>query len=232
MNIKTQALNNQLGYLVSNKAQTVNSQKLNNQQGVIASQNSSVDLNVSSLLNNQQGTISAKNQLNLTAYGVDNKQGTLYTAQDNLVLDAQKQALNNQQGQILSGKAFSDRLENEKGGIYLESEGLLNIAKAVNNQAGEILSWGGLSISGYQTDLIVTNKEGKIQAEKRLSVEAKAISEDGHLEAKDLSIKQKDDFNTKNNINAKSTLAIETLGNVVNNHKLSASDKLALTAKV
>lgn len=125
----------------------------------------------------------------------------------------------------------SDRLENEKGGIYLESEGLLNIAKAVNNQAGEILSWGGLSISGYQTDLIVTNKEGKIQAEKRLSVEAKAISEDGHLEAKDLSIKQKDDFNTKNNINAKSTLAIETLGNVVNNHKLSASDKLALTAQ-
>ncbi|SUT91198.1 filamentous hemagglutinin outer membrane protein [Actinobacillus lignieresii] len=350
MNIKTQALNNQLGYLVSNKAQTVNSQKLNNQQGVIASQNSSVDLNVSSLLNNQQGTISAKNQLNLTAYGVDNKQGTLYTAQDNLVLDAQKQALNNQQGQILSGKALqidsaeinnqkgtffstenqqintnsqqltntqdgkiqslaqliintalldnqggfiqtqqggtitashilnnkvtengslieaaaplvvnspifenngtiaqgkiptqgiiaqkltltSDRLENEKGGIYLESEGLLNIAKVVNNQAGEILSWGGLSISGYQTDLIVTNKEGKIQAEKRLSVEVKAISEDGHLEAKDLSIKQKDDFNTKNNINAKSTLAIETLGNVVNNHKLSASDKLALTAQ-
>ncbi|OQS58710.1 filamentous hemagglutinin [Actinobacillus suis] len=350
MNIKTQALNNQLGYLVSNKAQTINSQKLNNQQGVIASQNSSVDLNVSGLLNNQQGTISAKNQLNLTAYGVDNKQGTLYTAQDNLVLDTQKQALNNQQGQILSGKALqidsaeinnqqgtlfstenqqintngqqltntqdgkiqslaqliintalldnqggfiqtqqggtitashilnnkvaengslieagaplvvntpifenngtiaqgktptqgiiaqkltltSDRLENEKGGIYLESEGLLNIAKAVNNQAGEILSWGGLSISGYQTDLIVTNKEGKIQAEKRLSVEAKAISEDGHLEAKDLSIKQKDDFNTKNNINAKSTLAIETLGNLVNNHKLSANDKLTLTAQ-
>ncbi|VEI46940.1 filamentous hemagglutinin outer membrane protein [Actinobacillus equuli] len=38
MDIKTQALNNKLGYLVSNQTQTVNSQQLTNQQGVIASQ--------------------------------------------------------------------------------------------------------------------------------------------------------------------------------------------------
>ncbi|WGE56340.1 hemagglutinin repeat-containing protein [Actinobacillus equuli] len=349
MDIKTQALNNKLGYLVSNQTQTVNSQQLTNQQGVIASQNSSVDLNVSSLLNNQQGTISAKNQLNLTAYGVDNKQGTLYTAQDNLVLDAQKQALNNQQGQILSGKALqidsaeinnqkgtffstenqqintngqqltntqdgkiqslaqliintalldnqggfiqtqqggtitashilnnkvaengslieagaplvvntpifenngtiaqgktptqgiiaqkltltSDRLENEKGGIYLESEGLLNIAKVVNNQAGEILGWGDLVVLGNKS-LIVHNREGKLQATNNFTVTAKSLSGDGYLQAKNIAINLQDNFDIQQDINAKHSLSISTEGNILNRKKLAANDNLQLNAR-
>ncbi|MDG4952736.1 hemagglutinin repeat-containing protein [Actinobacillus equuli] len=349
MDIKTQALNNKLGYLVSNQTQTVNSQQLTNQQGVIASQNSSVDLSVSSLLNNQQGTISAKNQLNLTAYGVDNKQGTLYTAQDNLVLDAQKQALNNQQGQILSGKALqidsaeinnqkgtffstenqqintngqqltntqdgkiqslaqliintalldnqggfiqtqqggtitashilnnkvtengslieagaplvvntptfenngtvaqdktptqgiiaqkltltSDRLENEKGGIYLESEGLLNIAKVVNNQAGEILSWGDLVVLGNKS-LIVHNREGKLQATNNFTVTAKSLSGDGYLQAKNIAINLQDNFDIQQDINAKHSLSISTEGDILNRKKLAANDRLQLNAR-
>lgn len=245
LQIDSAEINNQQGTLFSTENQQINTngqQLTNTQDGKI--QSLAQLIIDTALLDNQGGFIQTQQGGTIRASHILNNKvaenGSLIEAGAPLVVSTPifenngtvAQAKTPTQGVIAQKLTLnSDRLENEKGGIYLERDALLNIAKVVNNQAGEILSWGDLSISGYQTDLMVANKAGKIQAEKRLSVEAKAISEEGHLEAKDLSIKQKDDFNTKNNINAKSTLAIETLGTVVNNHKLSANDKLTLTAQ-
>ncbi|MDY5847070.1 hemagglutinin repeat-containing protein, partial [Actinobacillus porcinus] len=119
-------------------------------------------------------------------------------------------------------------LDNRQGGIYAENQSTLNIKHSLNNHQGEILSWGNLAILGYATDLAIQNRQGIIQAQNTLDIQAKGISEDGHLEANHLSIQQKDDFNTQNDINAGSSLQLSTLGNITNHHKLSANDVIQL----
>ncbi|VEI46939.1 filamentous hemagglutinin outer membrane protein [Actinobacillus equuli] len=132
------------------------------------------------LLDNQGGFIQTQQGGTITASHILNNKvtenGSLIEAGAPLVVNT---PIFENDGTIAQGKTptqgiiaqkltlTSDRLENEKGGIYLESEGLLNIAKAVSNQAGEILSWGDLVVLGNKS-LIVHNREGKLQATNNL----------------------------------------------------------------
>ncbi|WP_150540077.1 hemagglutinin repeat-containing protein [Actinobacillus vicugnae] len=139
--IKTDEFNNEAGRIISNHSQTIESQKLNNQQGIIASQNGGIDLTLSTLLNNRQGTISAKNQLNVTAYGIDNANGTLYSELGDLMLDTQKQHLANQQGQIYTQQNLvlnSQSLTNDRGNIKATKQAEINLSRDLAQDNGHI----------------------------------------------------------------------------------------------
>ncbi|TCP11327.1 filamentous hemagglutinin, partial [Bisgaardia hudsonensis] len=121
-------------------------------------------------------------------------------------------------------------LNNNKGGIYVQKQGTLTIAKRLNNQSGEILDWGNLAINGFKTDLTINNEKGKIQAQQDLDINAKSLSMNGHLEADNLKLKLKDDVVTEQDINAKTSLSIDTKGNIKNSKNLSANERLTLKA--
>ncbi len=121
-------------------------------------------------------------------------------------------------------------LSNSKGGVYIQKQATLNVTKNLDNQSGEILSWGNIAINGFKTDLTINNEKGKIQAQQALDINAKSLSMNGHLEADNLKLKLKDDVVTEQDINAKASLSIDTQGNIKNSKKLSANDRLTLKA--
>ncbi|WP_135709391.1 two-partner secretion domain-containing protein, partial [Actinobacillus porcinus] len=243
--LNTGRLNNENGTILAEKHLQLDThnQSLNNRQNGQIQALGNMKLSTYEI-DNRGGFIQSAGDTTISTALLNNRKinstGSLLESRNILTLNAQSLLNSNTknvdtqptQG-IIAGQLNLDTetLDNQQGGIYTENKATLNVKHNLNNHQGEILSWGNLAILGYATDLAIQNSQGIIQAQQDLTIQSKGISEDGHLEATRLSIQQKDDFNTQNDINAGSSLQLSTLGNMTNHHKLSANGVIQLQAQ-
>ncbi|MDP8169701.1 hemagglutinin repeat-containing protein [Pasteurella skyensis] len=214
--------NTQAGKIQAVGNLSVKAKQLDNQSGFVQSGKDST-LTIKDSINNTKvadtgSLIEAGKTLTITTDSLNN-QNTVATAAE-LAQGIVAETLNLQ----------TPILNNNKGGIYVQKQGIFTIANTLDNPSGEILGWGNLTINGFNTDLTINNKQGKIQAQQDLDINAKSLSMNGHLEADNLKLKLKDDVVTEQDINAKTSLSIETQGDIKNSKKLSANDRLTLNA--
>ncbi|EXI62482.1 Large exoprotein involved in heme utilization or adhesion [Mannheimia granulomatis] len=238
-------ITNHRGTIFANKNNAINTQQttFDNTQGGIVQSLGDLALNTSHL-DNQGGTIQSKGNIKLISPVVLNNQ---VTDKDSLIEAGKKLEIttlrienrdtvanqeNPSKGIIAQQFTLNSakHLDNQKGGIYIEQEGKLNISDTLKNGGGEIFSWGNLSVLGDQS-LLVANKEGKLQANQSFSLNAKSLSGDGYLQANNMTIKLQDSFDIQQDINAGSTLIIDTEGDILNRKKLAANDRLQLNAE-
>ncbi|MDP8185335.1 two-partner secretion domain-containing protein [Phocoenobacter skyensis] len=214
--------NTQAGKIQAVGNLSVKAKQLDNQSGFVQSGRDST-LTIKDSINNTKvadtgSLIEAGKTLTITTDSLNN-QNTVATAAE-LAQGIVAETLNLQ----------TPILNNNKGGIYVQKQGIFTIANTLDNPSGEILGWGNLTINGFKTDLTINNEKGKIQAQQNLDINAKSLSMNGHLEANNLKLKLKDDVVTEQDINAKTSLSIETQGDIKNSKKLSANDRLTLNA--
>ncbi|MDG6881149.1 Filamentous hemagglutinin [Phocoenobacter uteri] len=214
--------NSQAGKIQALGNLSVKAKQLNNQSGFIQSGKDNTLTIQENIINNrvvEQGSlIEAGKTLAITTNNINNQ---------NTVATASQLA----QGIIAESLELNAlKLNNNKGGVYIQKQGELIISKILDNQSGEILGWQDLTIEGFDTNLEINNHKGKMQAQNNLDISAKHLSMNGHLEAKNLSIKLKDDVVSEQDINAKNNLSIVTQGDITNSKKLSANNRLILNA--
>ncbi|MDY4281556.1 MAG: filamentous hemagglutinin, partial [[Pasteurella] mairii] len=242
MTLNTGMLNNENGTILTKQNLQINThnQSLNNSHNAKIQALGNLQLSTQQL-DNRGGVVQVAGNGTISAALINNSQihstGSLLESNQTLTLNtptlfnSQTKATGEQPTQGVIAEQLNinaNTVDNQQGGIYVENQTALNITSTLDNNQGEMLSWGNLAILGYATDLAIQNSQGIIQAQEKLDIQAKKISEDGHLEANQISIQQKDDFNTKNDINAGSSLRLSTLGNVTNQHKLSANELIQL----
>ncbi|MDY4594373.1 MAG: hemagglutinin repeat-containing protein [[Pasteurella] aerogenes] len=242
MTLNTGMLNNENGTILTKQNLQINThnQSLNNSHNAKIQALGNLQLSTQQL-DNRGGVIQVAGNSTMSAALINNSHisstGSLLESNQTLTLNtptlfnSQTKATGEQPTQGIIAEQLNinaNTVDNQQGGIYVENQTALNITSTLDNNQGEMLSWGNLAILGYATDLAIQNSQGIIQAQEKLDIQAKKISEDGHLEANQISIQQKDDFNTKNDINAGSSLRLSTLGNVTNQHKLSANELIQL----
>ncbi|AGH39076.1 Large exoprotein involved in heme utilizationor adhesion [Bibersteinia trehalosi USDA-ARS-USMARC-189] len=228
-NRNTQAENK--GIIGVDKLSLNNLSSLNNEQGFIHS-NKQLDVSVASNINNQQGILNSNEGLTLNAAQIDNKAGsiTAKTAEVNakaidntamsdkgslilgttqLVLNAEQ--LDNQntkrktadnaptQG-IQAGELTlnANRLSNQQGGIYIADLATMTVNQTLNNQQGEMLSDNGLIIKD-NGNLSLNNQDGLIQAKNQVHLTAKTLEQEGTIKTQgDLTVRLKDSFTLNN----------------------------------
>ncbi|MGX2968435.1 two-partner secretion domain-containing protein, partial [Ursidibacter sp. B-7004-1] len=214
--------NNAQGYIQSLGSLTIETNQLDNQGGVVQAI-SNMTLTAPTVLNNQVSEtgsrIESGSQLTMTTHKLENRNTIAKENTPSQGIIAQQFFLHNTQ-----------KFDNQLGGVYIGKNGQLNIAQTLNNQQGEMLSWGDITLLGGKS-LNVDNQAGKLQANNYLTVKANNLSGDGHLEGNHIDLSLQSDFSTARDINAGSTLTIATDGNLTNSKKLSANDRLTLTAK-
>ncbi|OAQ14983.1 hypothetical protein F480_11245 [Bibersteinia trehalosi Y31] len=228
-NRNTQAENK--GIIGVDKLSLNNLSSLNNEQGFIHS-NKQLDVSVASNINNPQGILNSNEGLTLNAAQIDNKAGsiTAKTAEVNaksidnnavsevgslilgttqLVLNAEQ--LNNQntkgktadkaptQG-IQAGELVlnANTLSNQQGGIYVADLATMTVNQTLNNQNGEVLSDNGLTIKD-NGNLSLNNQDGLIQAKNQVHLTAKTLEQEGSIKTQgDLTIRLKESFTLNN----------------------------------
>ncbi|WP_129582362.1 filamentous hemagglutinin N-terminal domain-containing protein, partial [Rodentibacter caecimuris] len=194
-------------------------------------------------IDNRAGFIQAVGDADITAPGLNNSRvgalGSAVISHQHLHLNVpniDNQATKAQQDNPTQGiiarelTVSGHQLNNQDGGIYSLSRADFRLDSQLNNHQGEILSWGDLHISGSPNSLDVNNTQGILQANNKLNLTARAFSEDGHIEAGHIDINVQSDVNTKRDINAYHSLKLTTAGQLVNQHRLSANDRLQLQA--
>ena len=240
--INAQEINNNGGLIYTAKGGRVKVVKdINNQNNgkIISLSNISIQ---SSELDNRGGVIQVAEQLSLSVPIIlNNKIG-----ESGSFIQAHKLTINtkniNNQGTINSSDKVihqgisassltlnAQSVNNAEGGIYVQNNAQFNIAQSLNNQKGDILSWRDAFIKG--DNLTINNNSGRLQAGNILNVNSYSITENGHLEADKIRLNLQSNFNTKRDINAGTELTINTFGNIINNHKLSAEKYLNLNAQ-
>ncbi|PJG85968.1 hemagglutinin repeat-containing protein [Conservatibacter flavescens] len=193
-------------------------------------------------LDNRGGEIRAQETLDLRINtAIDNQKvaatGSFIESGNKLILHTQ--SLNNAQtraasetmtqGILASEMTLSaQRVNNQQGKIHVRTQGHLNIAQVLENQLGDITG-GALTIEGKA--LGINNQNGRLQAERGLSITVDHVSTDGHLEGQDIHIRQQKDFVTNAGIHADRSLTISTAGDVINRHQLYADERVHLSGR-
>ncbi|MGR3807743.1 two-partner secretion domain-containing protein [Pasteurella testudinis] len=244
LHIQSGALDNQQGRLYAQKKASINTQHAaitNTEQGKITS-SGDLDLHTGHL-NNQRGYLQAAQDMSLTvaadllnnAIGLS---GSFIQADGTLTINSDSIHNNGTQNSDFSRGIVANQLvlstkalDNQQGGIYVNQRANLTIEQTVNNQQGDIISWGDLTLSGDPNRLRINNTEGKLQAENALTLKAQALTLNGLIEARHIDISLRENMTFERDINALSRLHIQTTGNISNNYKLSANDKLSLDAQ-
>ncbi|WP_460029494.1 VENN motif pre-toxin domain-containing protein [Mannheimia haemolytica] len=236
---------------------------MNNEQGFIHS-NKQLDVSVASNINNQQGILNSNEGLTLNAAQIDNKAGsiTAKTAEVNakaidntamsdkgslilgttqLVLNAEQ--LDNQntkrkttdkaptQG-IQAGQLMlnSNMFSNQRGGVYVTDAAAITVNQTLDNFQGEVLSENTLTIKD-NGNLSLNNQEGLIQAKNRLNLTAKTLEQEGSIKTQgDLTVRLKDSFTLNNAFEVGNNLDFSTQGNFTNNVALLIGNKATLAA--
>ncbi len=157
------------GGIISQGKLDLKSGELNNTQGQVISDD---DLNISSakLINNQAQLGSKQGGLNLKSAEIDNKKGVI-SASQNVVINTQKQNINNQNG-LISALAnltiYSGHLVNQAGKITTNKQATI-IAADLDNRQGSIASNSHqLTINANN----INNAKGLIYAVKALTINA------------------------------------------------------------
>lgn len=149
---------------------TLTGQGLNNTQGQIGSVAGSLNLDSGDqILNNQSGSLLSNNQISIHATGLNNSQGQI-VAQQLLDIDAELQALNNQNGLMSSDTVniTSGLLNNDQGLIQSNSAMTIdtqghNLINTNSGTQGGLLSQGNLSLKNVG---LLDNKLGYLAVVK------------------------------------------------------------------
>ncbi|WP_368911289.1 two-partner secretion domain-containing protein [Proteus vulgaris] len=166
------ALNNNQtlsGGIISQGKLDLKSGELNNTQGRVISDD---DLNISSakLINHQAQLGSKQGGLNLKSAELDNKKGVI-SADQNVVINTQKQNINNQNG-LISALAnltiYSGQLVNQTGKITTNQQATINSADLDNRQGSIASNSHQLTINANN----IHNAKGLIYAVKALTINA------------------------------------------------------------
>lgn len=179
----TGLINNTTGVIAANQDVTLTSQGLNNTKGQIGSVAGSLNLDSGDqILNNQSGSLLSNNQISIHATGLNNSQGQI-VAQQVLDIDAELQALNNQQGlmssdtvNVTSGVFNNDQgLVQAKTSLVLDTNGQ-NLVNTHSGTQGGLLSQGNLTLKNLGT---LDNSKGYVASGQNLSLSAHQVENGG-----------------------------------------------------
>ena len=179
------------------KAQTqLNAQNIDNKQGVIAGKQ--VQLNANNVDNSKQSDkgslIVATEKVIIKAKHVDNH-GTKAS-------DKTEQGIRGVQVAITA-----ENLSNQQGGIYADEHANLDVAKTIDNQAGEI------------------------EASKSIELKAKALANEGNIKTKgNLMVRLQDSLTLNNAFQVGGNLDFKTEGDFKNNSQLRVGNKADVKA--
>ncbi|KAA5929370.1 MULTISPECIES: filamentous hemagglutinin N-terminal domain-containing protein, partial [unclassified Pantoea] len=160
LDLRSDAIDNQTGFIAAGNQATINASELNNSQGQIAGNggllfsgqalNNSdgklqsagdITLNTSGqTLANQRGLIASGGNLHIDSGALDNQQGQIQGGTD-LTLNAGQNALFNQTGKLLSAGTLSltaGQLTNSNGLVQSVGDGLLSLSQQLDNRSGLI----------------------------------------------------------------------------------------------
>jgi filamentous hemagglutinin len=174
LNISSADLNNQSGTLLGVSAVTLNAMALNNRDSGLINSKGNLKLTATSLDSSNGGEVSAADDIDLTltsltqnggrllgdqavtldlANGDLDNQSGLLTAKGPLTLKRLRD-LNNQRGEISSNLSFDviARAVNNNAGKLISGEKLLLRGTTLTNQKGLLSGWQGLSVSGSSLD--------------------------------------------------------------------------------
>ena len=212
--------NRQLGKIHGLGEMAVQANQIDNRGGEIRTQHKLV-LNATVDINNQKVS-------NTGSFIESGNILSIHTAQLN---NRQTQSTNEKmtQGILASALTISAQvLDNQQGKIHSRVQGDLQIQSNLNNQQGEITGGGNVAIQGKA--LTLNNQNGRLQAVDSLSLFADEVTTNGHIEGREITIRQQKDFVTNNHINANRSLSISTAGNLTNQHNLYADEQVTLNA--
>ena len=169
-------------------------------------------------IDNKQGVIAGK-QVQLNANNVDNRKqsdkGSLIVATEKAIIKA-KHVDNH--GTKASGKTeqgirgvqvaiTAENLSNQQGGIYADEHANLDVAKTIDNQAGEI------------------------EASKSIELKAKALANEGNIKTKgNLMVRLQDSLTLNNAFQVGGNLDFKTKGDFKNNSQLRVGNKADVKA--
>lgn len=179
----TGLINNETGVIAANQDVTLTSQGLNNTKGQIGSVSGSLNLDSGDqILNNQSGSLLSNNQISIHATGLNNSQGQI-VAQQLLDIDAELQALNNQNGlmssdtvNVTSGSFNNDQgLVQAKTSLVLDTNGQ-NLVNTNSGTQGGLLSQGNLTLKNLGT---LDNTKGYVASGQNLSLSAHQVENGG-----------------------------------------------------
>ncbi|WP_065231105.1 filamentous hemagglutinin N-terminal domain-containing protein [Gallibacterium genomosp. 1] len=186
------SLTNQQGNISANGNLDIQSEQVDNQQGNVSSQQLSL---TGETLDNRQGTIQTQQNAHITAHRDINNQTV--TAQGSVIqsgaaLTLITNHLNNQgtkattttptQGLLAHQLALnSDQLDNQQGGIYTTALLNANVTQDIQNQQGEILSLGDVSLQG--DSLTLHNQHGIIESGQNLRLVLQQFNNEGNIKS-------------------------------------------------
>ena len=169
-------------------------------------------------IDNKQGVIAGK-QVQLNANNVDNRKqsdkGSLIVATEKVAIKAKHV---DNQGTKAGGKAeqgirgaqvaiTAENLSNQQGGIYADEHANLDVAKTIDNQAGEI------------------------EASKSIELKAKALANEGNIKTKgNLMVRLQDSLTLNNAFQVGGNLDFKTEGDFKNNSQLRVGNKADVKA--
>ncbi|WP_373357803.1 hemagglutinin repeat-containing protein [Acinetobacter lactucae] len=190
----TGLINNTTGVIAANQDVTLTAQGLNNTQGQIGSVAGSLNLDSGDqILNNQSGSLLSNNQISIHTTGLNNSQGQI-VAQQLLDIDAELQALNNQNGlmssdtvNVTSGAFNNDQgLVQAKTSLVLDTNGQ-NLVNTNSGAQGGLLSQGNLTLKHLG---LLDNTKGYVASGQNLDISAHQVENGGGtlLAAKNLKL--------------------------------------------
>ncbi|KRI64602.1 hemagglutinin [Acinetobacter baumannii] len=179
----TGLINNETGVIAANQDVMLTSQGLNNTQGQIGSVTGSLNLDSGDqILNNQSGSLLSNNQISIHATGLNNSQGQI-VAQQLLDIDAELQAINNQNGlmssdtvNVTSGAFNNDQgLVQAKTSLVLDTNGQ-NLVNSNSGTQGGLLSQGNLTLKNLGT---LDNTKGYVASGQNLDISLNQVQNSG-----------------------------------------------------
>ncbi|MGX9379635.1 two-partner secretion domain-containing protein [Pseudomonas sp. JQ36] len=194
LNISSAGLNNQSGTLLGVSAVTLNAMALNNRDSGLINSKGNLKLTATSLDSSNGGEVSAAGDIDLTLTSLTQNGGRLLGDQA-VTLDLANGDLDNQNGLLtakgpLTLKRLRD-LNNQRGEISSKL-GFDVIARAVNNNAGKLISGEKLLLRGTS----ITNQKGLLSGWQELSVSGDSLDnrDSGTLSSKlgDVAVELKD----------------------------------------
>ncbi|WIM84873.1 hemagglutinin repeat-containing protein [Gallibacterium anatis] len=235
------SLTNHQGNISANGNLDIQSEQIDNQQGNVSSQQLSL---TGETLDNRQGTIQTQQNAHITAHRDINNQAV--TAQGSVIqsgaaLTLITNHLNNQgtkattttptQGLLAHQLALnSDQLDNQQGGIYTTALLNANVTQDIQNQQGEILSLGDVSLQG--DSLTLHNQQGLIESGQYLNLVLKQFDNEGNIKShQDASITLQKDLILTQPFAVNGHLSIKTAGDLINQTQLVTGKGLQITAK-
>ncbi|MFU2083338.1 hemagglutinin repeat-containing protein, partial [Gallibacterium anatis] len=235
------SLTNQQGNISANGNLDIQSEQVDNQQGNVSSQQLSL---TGETLDNRQGTIQTQQNAHITAHRDINNQTV--TAQGSVIqsgaaLTLITNHLNNQgtkattttptQGLLAHQLALnSDQLDNQQGGIYTTALLNANVTQDIQNQQGEIISLGDVSLQG--DSLTLHNQQGLIESGQYLNLVLKQFDNEGNIKShQDASITLQKDLILTQPFAVNGHLSIKTAGDLINQTQLVTGKGLQITAK-